>query len=87
MPAPTELRRARTASGKTVDEICDAVGIKRATLYRAEKGVGQITPEHAQALYEFYLEVLGPDFVPFAHVCDPIYAPTADALAAAVIEQ
>ncbi len=69
MKNPKLLRRARIASGKTADEICDAAGCTRPTLYRVE--AGEVTPKRplARRLFNLYKGT-----VPLAHIYDPEFA-------------
>jgi len=68
-----QLREARTASGKTVEQICIEIGCSRPTLYRIEKG--EVVPMHttARALYLFYK-----GSVPLAHIYDPEFSHEVD---------
>ena len=66
---PSLLRRARDDSGKTAEEICQAVGCTRPTLYRVEKGEAQPKPKLARRLFTFYSGK-----VPLSHVYDPEFA-------------
>lgn len=63
------LRKAREASGKTAEEICEAVGCTRPTLYRVE--AGEVTPkrELARRFFRLYKGQ-----VPLAHIYDPEFA-------------
>lgn len=69
MKHPTKLRKAREASGRTVDEICELVGCTRPTLYRVENG--EVTPRQdlARKLFKLYK-----GRVPLAAIYDPIFA-------------
>ncbi len=69
MKHPTKLRKAREASGLTVDEICERVGCTRPTLYRVENG--EVTPRQdlARALFQLYR-----GRVPLAAIYDPLFA-------------
>jgi len=66
---PNLLRLARRHSGKTADQICDAAGCTRPTLYRVE--AGEVTPKRplARALFRIYQ-----GRVPLAHIYDPEFA-------------
>ncbi len=65
----TKLRKARDASGLTVEAICDRVGCSRPTLYRVENG--EVTPRQdlARQLFKLYR-----GRVPLAAIYDPIFA-------------
>lgn len=69
MKHPSLLRKARDDSGKTAEEICEAVGCTRPTLYRAEKGEACPKPQLARRLFRFYK-----GRVPLAHIYDPEFA-------------
>ena len=69
MDHPKLLHRARLESGKTADEICEAVGCTRPTLYRVE--AGEVTPKRALARRFFNLYK---GRVPLAHIYDPEFA-------------
>lgn len=66
---PTLLRQARDDSGKTAEEICEAAGCTRPTLYRVE--AGEVTPKRplARRLFALYK-----GRVPLAHIYDPEFA-------------
>ena len=74
MKHPNLLRRARLATGKTAEEICEAVGCTRPTLYRVE--AGEVTPKRqlARNLFSFYRR--RKIDVPLAHIYDPEFAGT-----------
>ena len=69
MKHPTLLRQARDASGKTAEEICEAAGCTRPTLYRIE--AGEVIPKRplARRLFQVYK-----GRVPLAHIYDPEFA-------------
>ncbi len=69
MKHTTKLRKARTSSGLTVDQICDRVGCTRPTLYRVENG--EVTPRQdlARQLFKLYR-----GRVPLASIYDPLFA-------------
>lgn len=69
MKNPNLLRRARIASGKTAEEVCEAVGCTRPTLYRVE--AGEVTPKRPLARRFFNLYN---GSVPLAHIYDPEFA-------------
>jgi len=66
------LYEARLETGKTAEEICEAVGCTRPTLYRVE--AGEVVPkrELARSLFRFYRRRR--IHVPLAHIYDPEFA-------------
>ena len=74
MKQPSLLREARLKTGRTAEEICEAVGCTRPTLYRVE--AGEVTPkrELARNLFAFYRR--RKIDVPLAHIYDPEFAGT-----------
>ena len=48
------LREARAESGKTAQEIAQAIGCHRTTLYSIERGAKQPNRELARKIFEFY---------------------------------
>ena len=69
MEHPNLLRLARRDSGKTADQICQATGCTRPTLYRVEAGA--VTPKRrlARALFRIYKGRVG-----LSHIYDPKFA-------------
>ena len=69
MKHPSLIRKARDDSGKTAEEICEAVGCTRPTLYRAEKGEACPKPPLERRLFRFYK-----GRVPLANIYDSEFA-------------